>query len=142
MAGAQMAAAVYLTCNIGLSLYRSHQALSPSQDTRQRTERRRKLTAGFGALALVSLAAAVTSGLSYRTLSYQVWASERGLPIPNSSVLSSLLEVRHVGHFSLTPYQTLTMEVISQLEFARHKRNDRLAPQKLVERHASPVRCP
>jgi len=71
---------------IGLGLYRSHQALGPSQETRQRTARRTRLTAIFGILAALSLVLSVASTSSYFGLSYRVWASERGIGLPTSYV--------------------------------------------------------
>ncbi|KAK3295877.1 uncharacterized protein B0H64DRAFT_321809 [Chaetomium fimeti] len=76
--------AVYSSYTVGGSLYQSHKALGPAQDTRNRKAERIKLTAAFGSLAALGLVFAVTSGLEYLTLSYKVWASERGVAVPDS----------------------------------------------------------
>ncbi|KAK3322142.1 hypothetical protein B0H66DRAFT_589920 [Apodospora peruviana] len=83
-AASHIAAAGYLTYTIALGLYRSQTALGPAQDTRLRTAQRQKLTSAFGSLAALSLILAIGSGISYLTLSYKVWASERGVAVPNS----------------------------------------------------------
>ncbi|KAK4039677.1 hypothetical protein C8A01DRAFT_36300 [Parachaetomium inaequale] len=83
-AGARIAAAAYASCTVGQSLYRSHQALGPAQDTRGRKAERTKLTTAFGSLAALGLVFAVASNLEYLTLSYKVWASERGVAVPDS----------------------------------------------------------
>lgn len=77
-----MAAAAYASYTVGRSLYRSHQALGPAHDTRGRKAERSKLTTAFGSLAALGLVFAVTSGLEYLTLSYKVWASQRGVAVP------------------------------------------------------------
>jgi hypothetical protein len=82
----RVAAATYASYTVGRSLYRSHRALGPAQDTRQRSAERAKLTAAFESLAALGLVFAVTSGLEYLTLSYKVWASERGIQVPDSCV--------------------------------------------------------
>lgn len=77
---------VYLTYAVGASLYTSYKSLSPSQDTRQRQEWRRKLAPVFGGLAVVALVSAAFSTVSYATLSYKVWADERGIELPQHIV--------------------------------------------------------
>lgn len=95
----RVATATYASYTVGRSLYRSHKALGPAQDTRQRSAERAKLTTAFGSLAALGLAFAVTSGLEYLTLSYKVWASERGIQVPESCVfLSSFREVGLTGN--------------------------------------------
>lgn len=69
---------------IGLGLYRSRNELGPAQDTRHRSSQRLKLTSAFGALAAFGLSLAIDSGISYLKLSYNVWADERGVNVPNS----------------------------------------------------------
>lgn len=78
--------AVYASYTVARSLYESHKALGPAQDTRSRKAERTKLTAAFGSLAALGLALAVTSTLEYWTLSYKVWAFERGVAVPESYV--------------------------------------------------------
>lgn len=77
---------VYLTYAVGASLYTSYKSLSPSQDTRQRQEWRRKLAPVFGGLAVVALVSVAFSTVSYATLSYKVWADERGIELPQRIV--------------------------------------------------------
>lgn len=81
LAGSHITASLYLTYIIGLGLYRSYAQLGPAQDTRGRISQRQKLAATFGSLSLLSLGSAIKSGLEYLTLSYKVWASERGIPL-------------------------------------------------------------
>jgi hypothetical protein len=86
LAGSRVAAAAYASYTVGRSLYRSHQALGPAQDTRGRKAERTKLTTAFASLAALGLVFAVASSLEYLTLSYKVWASERGVVVPDSYV--------------------------------------------------------
>ncbi|KAL2024450.1 hypothetical protein VTK56DRAFT_8261 [Thermocarpiscus australiensis] len=86
LAVSHVGAAIWLSYTVGRSLYRSHKALGPAQDTRRRTAQRSKLTTAFGSLAALGLVLAITSWLSYLTLSYRVWASERGIQIPDSLI--------------------------------------------------------
>ena len=72
-------AVAYLTSIIGFSLYRSHEGLGPAQDTRLRIAQRKKLTTAFGSLAVLGFLLSAGSMLSYLTLSYNVWATERGV---------------------------------------------------------------
>ncbi|KAK0630792.1 hypothetical protein B0T17DRAFT_590199 [Bombardia bombarda] len=74
----------YLSYKIGMGLYRSHTALGPAQETRLRVSQRQKLTTAFASLAALGFALAVSSSLSYLTISYTAWASERGIEVPNS----------------------------------------------------------
>ncbi|KAL2133390.1 hypothetical protein VTI74DRAFT_2433 [Chaetomium olivicolor] len=80
----RVATAAYVSYTVGRSLYRSHQALRPAQDTRYRQSERAKLSIAFGGFAALGLAFAISSGLKYLTLSYKVWASERGVDYPES----------------------------------------------------------
>jgi hypothetical protein len=77
-----IAAAAYLTYTVGFGLYRSYNALPPAQDTRHRIHRRRVLAPIFGGLALLALASDIYYKLGYLTLSYKVWADERGVAFP------------------------------------------------------------
>ncbi|KAK4231540.1 hypothetical protein QBC38DRAFT_354303 [Podospora fimiseda] len=82
-------AASYLIYKVGRSLYKSHKNLSPSQDTRLRVAQRTKLTTTFGTLAVLGLVFAVNSTYKYLKLSYDVWASERGIGVPDSPFSTS-----------------------------------------------------
>lgn len=76
--------AVYLTWTAGRSLAHSYKSLSPSQDVRLRLDRRRKLVPLFSGLALLGMGTALYSAVRYTTLSYRVWADERGY-LPSDS---------------------------------------------------------
>ncbi|KAH6636485.1 hypothetical protein F5144DRAFT_567658 [Chaetomium tenue] len=93
LAGLQVAATVYACYTVTRSLYQSHKALGPAQDTRNRKAERIKLTVAFGSLAALGLAFAVASGLEYLTLSYKVWACERDVPV-SESLLGGLFRHR------------------------------------------------
>lgn len=69
----------YFTVKVGRSLYQSYNSLSPSQDVRLRLDNRRTLVPLFSGLAVLALAAATWSALSYISLSFEVWADQRGL---------------------------------------------------------------
>lgn len=73
---------IYLGYAVGASLYTSYKSLSPSQDTRERRSRRIRLVSVFLGLALTALVVATYSSVSYATLSYKVWADERGVDLP------------------------------------------------------------
>jgi hypothetical protein len=70
--------AASLATLVGRGLYRSCQGLSPAQSVRPREASRNGLVPVFAALAALSLSLAVKSAADYATLSYQVWADERG----------------------------------------------------------------
>lgn len=70
---------VYCTWRVASSLYQSYTSLSPSQDVRLRLDRRRKLVPLFSGFAVLALAAATWSALMYFSLSFEVWADQRGL---------------------------------------------------------------
>lgn len=70
---------LYFTQRVFSSLRRSYKSLSPSQDVRLRLESRRRLIPLFSGLALVALCTAVYAGLAYISLSFDVWADERGI---------------------------------------------------------------
>ncbi|KAK4123475.1 hypothetical protein N657DRAFT_690218 [Parathielavia appendiculata] len=84
LAVSHVAAAAYASYTVGRSLYQSHKALRPAEHTRHRRAQRTKLVAAFGSLAALGLIFAITSSLDYLTLSYKVWASERGIQVPDS----------------------------------------------------------
>jgi hypothetical protein len=100
LVGAHAGVVAYLTTTLCVSLYRLYIALRPSQGTRARTSRRVALAPLFAGLALVSLLYAGYSSARYATVSYKVWADQRGIAIPDSYVSFS---------FSL---KTLQLDVI------------------------------
>jgi hypothetical protein len=73
---------VYLSYVVGTSIYTSYRSLPPSQDTRERLLRRKRLAPIFVSLALVALSFATYSSTSYAVLSYKVWADQRGVELP------------------------------------------------------------
>ncbi|GAB1320440.1 hypothetical protein MFIFM68171_10650 [Madurella fahalii] len=83
LAASHGTAAAYLSYTVGVSLYRSQKALGPAHDTRHRIAQRSKLTTTFGSLAALGLVFAITSAWAHLTLSYKVWASERGIEVPD-----------------------------------------------------------
>ncbi len=83
IAASHAVAVAYLTSIIAVGLYRSYRELGPSQETRLRILWRAKLLPAFGGLAVVSFLAASYSSLTYATVSYQTWADERGIEVPN-----------------------------------------------------------
>ncbi|KAK4169485.1 hypothetical protein QBC43DRAFT_199403 [Cladorrhinum sp. PSN259] len=89
LATSHVAAAAYLTYKVGRSLWKSHKALSPAQDTRHRVAQRSKLTTTFASLAALGLVFAVTSGYEYLKISYRAWAYDRGIEVPDSPFSTS-----------------------------------------------------
>jgi len=80
-------AVAYLSSTVGLGLYKSWTSLSPSQDTRPRLARRAKLVPIFASLAGIGLLLGGYSAAKFATLSYQVWADELGISIPDTRPL-------------------------------------------------------
>lgn len=93
LAGGHLLLATFLSFEVGRSLYRSYRALGPTQDTRQRTNRRATLLPVFAALAAASLLSAIYATERYATLSYKVWASQRDIKLPT----------RFYGHDGIFP---------------------------------------
>ncbi|KAK3366338.1 hypothetical protein B0H63DRAFT_498222 [Podospora didyma] len=89
LAALRVATVIYLSSTVVRSLYRAHRSLGPAQETRHRIEQRSKLTTTFGTLALLGFVFALQSALSYATLSYTVWAAERGITVPTLSDMFS-----------------------------------------------------
>ncbi|AEO69197.1 uncharacterized protein THITE_2119332 [Thermothielavioides terrestris NRRL 8126] len=122
LAGLRVVSAAYASYTVGRSLYRSHKALGPAQDTRHRTAERGKLTAAFGSLAALGLVFAVTSSLDYLTLSYKVWASERGIEVPDSLFGNHTLGTNDTGQPALhlgawlsdTPVYFDALEIVAE----------------------------
>ncbi|KAK3302216.1 uncharacterized protein B0T15DRAFT_487429 [Chaetomium strumarium] len=125
VAGLRIVSAAYASLTVGRSLYRSHKALGPAQDTRHRTAERSKLTVAFGSLAALGLVFAVTSSLDHLSLSYKVWASERGVePLTTESLFgNSTLSTKdamceagaHLSRWlSDTPVYMDAMEIVAE----------------------------
>lgn len=68
------------------TLYRSYLALPPSSATRHRQPLRRGHVQLFAALAVASLVTAFYFAMKFASLSYRVWAAERGIVLPEGSV--------------------------------------------------------
>jgi len=64
-------------------IYRAYRALPPSQTTRHRQSKRWKHVQIFAALSMLSLAMTTHYVYSSFSLSYRVWALERGEMLPN-----------------------------------------------------------
>ncbi|ROW12120.1 hypothetical protein VMCG_00723 [Cytospora schulzeri] len=81
-----VSSAIYFIWTVGKSLSYSYKSLSPSQDVRLRLDQRRRLVPLFSVLALLSLSTALYSAVKYSSLSYRVWADQRGyLPSGNTN---------------------------------------------------------
>ncbi|KAH8794060.1 hypothetical protein BGZ57DRAFT_937999 [Hyaloscypha finlandica] len=74
----------YISVVVLRTVYRSYVALPPSSATRSREPLRQGYVQAFSLLALVSLAAAAYFSVSFSSLSYRVWATERGVELPDS----------------------------------------------------------
>ncbi|TAQ85169.1 hypothetical protein B7494_g6508 [Chlorociboria aeruginascens] len=74
----------YLSIIVSRTIYRSYLALPPSSATRHRQPLRRGHVQAFSALAVVSLMLATYFGVQFSGLSYRVWATERGVELPDS----------------------------------------------------------
>ncbi len=64
------------------TIHRSYAALPPSAAVRDREPIRKGYVHTFSILALLSLASAFVYGMKFGSLSYQVWATERGIELP------------------------------------------------------------
>ncbi|RDW78424.1 hypothetical protein BP5796_06276 [Coleophoma crateriformis] len=82
--GSHILLAAGLTAIAGRSIFRSYLTLPPSSTTRHREPLRRGHVKLFSALALLSGVTAMYYGSTFAWLSYQVWAGERGIELPNS----------------------------------------------------------
>jgi hypothetical protein len=77
----------YLSFVAGRTICRSYLALPPSSGTRYREPLRRGYVHAFSMLSLVSLASAAFFAVRFSSLSYQVWATERGIELPERFVV-------------------------------------------------------
>jgi len=73
------------------TIYRSYVALPPSSATRHREPLRRGHVQTFTALAVVSLVAGGFFAATFSGLSYRVWAAQRGVALPERSVVTSVI---------------------------------------------------
>lgn len=81
-----------LTALVSRTIYRSYLALPPSSATRHRQPLRRNHVRIFISLAFLGLITAGWFGVSGASLSYRVWAIERGVELPDRSVVANLPE--------------------------------------------------
>lgn len=86
MVGAHLFSIVYLSLVAARTIYRSYLALPPSSATRHRQPLRKGYVQAFSILASVSLATAGFFGVKFGLLSYRVWATERGIELPERFV--------------------------------------------------------
>ncbi len=80
------------------TIYRSYVALPPSSATRHREPLRRGYVQAFSLLALGSLVAAAYFGVTFSSLSYRVWATERGIVLPEAFVLPIVRLMRTLAY--------------------------------------------
>lgn len=90
--GGHILLASCLTALVSRTIYRSYLALPPSSATRHRQPLRRNHVRIFISLALLGLITAGWFGVSGASLSYRVWAIERGVELPDRSVVANLPE--------------------------------------------------
>lgn len=86
-----LSAVAILSFAIGRNLYRSSLQLPPAQETRLRVSKRSHLVPIFASLAVLSFCVAGYAGTAYASLSYKVWAEQRGLEVPLRSVVLSCI---------------------------------------------------
>jgi hypothetical protein len=79
--------AAWLSMIVGSTIYESYHALPPSSATRHRQPLRRSYVQIFSVLAVGSLALAAYYGKEFIELSYGVWATERGIELPQRLVV-------------------------------------------------------
>jgi len=75
---------VCLTVLVTRTIARSYIALPPSQDTRLREPSRNRHVKTFIALAGISFLSATYHAYTFSSLSYRVWAAERGVKVPQA----------------------------------------------------------
>jgi hypothetical protein len=73
-----------LVASVGRVLYRAYSFLPPSQAVRVRQSDRRKHVQIFLALSVLSFAVAIYHSVNFAIVSYDVWATERGVKIPKA----------------------------------------------------------
>jgi len=73
----------YLSVVVGRTILRSYLALPPSSATRHRQRLRSAHVQTFSFLVLASLTVAGFFGVTFSSLSYRVWAAERGVELPD-----------------------------------------------------------
>lgn len=81
---------VYFSQRVVSSLLHSNYALPVSQDVKRRISSRRQLGWIFYGLALLSIGVAAYVGAAYASLSFEIWADERGVGSSARSVSPSM----------------------------------------------------
>ncbi|KAG0652051.1 hypothetical protein D0Z07_1420 [Hyphodiscus hymeniophilus] len=108
------------------TIYRSYLALPPSSATRHRQPLRRGHVQLFSILAFTSLVTAFYFGMRFASLSYRVWAAERGVELPENFFgdKGALRPGEHPGRLHITrwlndtPFYRDCLEIVA--EKARH----------------------
>ncbi|KUJ12736.1 uncharacterized protein LY89DRAFT_699399 [Mollisia scopiformis] len=116
----------YISAIAARSIYRSYVALPPSSATRHREPLRKGHVQTFSILALVSLVFAGYYASRFASLSYRVWATERGIELPTGFFgdRGALRGGEHPGRLQIvtwlndTPYYRDALEIVT--EKARH----------------------
>lgn len=84
---------VYFTQRVASSLLHSKYMLPVSQDVKLRMAARSQLGWIFGGLALLSLGVAAYANVTYASLSFEIWADERGIGSTPRSVFFSRINI-------------------------------------------------
>lgn len=121
-----LSAVGYISFVAGRSIYRSYISLLPSSSTRYREPLRKGHVQTFSILALVSLAFAGYYSSRFGSLSYRVWATERGVELPDGLFgdRGALRGGEHPGRLHVvrwlsdTPFYRDALEIVC--EKARH----------------------
>ncbi|KAF7897019.1 hypothetical protein EAF00_005247 [Botryotinia globosa] len=111
-----------LTALVSRTIYRSYLALPPSSATRHRQPLRRNHVRTFISLALLGLITAGWFGVSGASLSYRVWALERGVELPDSLFgdKGAFRLGQHPGRFEIirwlndTPFYRDNLEIVAE----------------------------
>ncbi|KAI9645834.1 hypothetical protein NHQ30_005269 [Ciborinia camelliae] len=111
-----------LTALVARTIYRSYLALPPSSETRHRQPLRRDHVKIFISLALLGLTTAAWFGMSGASLSYRVWAAERGVELPDSFFgdKGAFRFGQHPGRFEIvrwlndTPFYRDNLEIVAE----------------------------
>ncbi|KAG4028268.1 hypothetical protein MFRU_023g01030 [Monilinia fructicola] len=121
--GGHIILASCLTALIARTIYRSYLALPPSSATRHRQPLRRDHVKIFTSLALLGLVTAVWFGVNGASLSYRVWAAERGVELPDSFFgdKGAFRLGQHPGRFEITRWLNDTPFYFDNLEIVAEK---------------------
>lgn len=120
--GGHILLTICLTALVSRTMYRSYLALPPSSATRHRQHLRRDHVKIFISLALLGLITAGWFGVSGASLSYRVWAAERGVELPDSFFgdKGAFRLGQHPGRFDIirwlndTPFYRDNLEIVAE----------------------------